>query len=64
MNQVDFAAMSDRELKQHFLKHRENKEALKAYLDRLSARPQEVITTVDDPDFNIKIQAAVLRQIN
>lgn len=64
MNQVDFAAMSDRELKQHFLKHRENKEALRAYLDRLSARPQEVITTVDDPDFNIKIQAAVLRQIN
>jgi hypothetical protein len=36
---------------------------LQAYLDRLNARPHEVITTVDDPDFDRKIQAAVLRQM-
>ena len=63
MNQVNYAAMSDRELRQHFLRHREDKTALGAYLDRLSNRPRNVITTVDDPDFDAKIQAAVLQQM-
>ncbi|PSB03168.1 DUF6887 family protein [Merismopedia glauca] len=55
--------MSDRELRQHFLQHRDDKIALRAYLDRLSDRPHKVITTVDDPDFDAKIQAAVWRQM-
>jgi hypothetical protein len=63
MSQINYAAMSDQELRQHFLRHREDKTALRAYLDRLSVRPRNVITTVDDPDFNAKIQAAVLQQI-
>lgn len=63
MSQVNYAAMSDKELKQYFLQHREDKIALQAYLDRLNARPREIITTVDDPDFDAKIQAAILRQI-
>ena len=46
MNQVNYPAMSDQELKQHFLRHREDKTALRAYLDRLSDRPREVITVV------------------
>jgi hypothetical protein len=63
MSQVNYAAMSDQELRQHFLRHREDKVALRAYLDRLSNRPRNVITTVDDPDFDAKIQAAVLQQM-
>ncbi len=63
MSQVDYAAMSDQELKQYFLHHREDKAALQVYLDRLSIRPYEIITTVDDPNFEAKIQAAILRQI-
>jgi hypothetical protein len=63
MSQVNYAAMSDQDLKQYFLQHREDKTALQAYLDRLGDRPREVITTVDDPDFDKKIQAAVLRQL-
>jgi hypothetical protein len=63
MSQVNYAAMSDQELRHHFLRHREDKIALRAYLDRLSDRPRNVITTVDDPDFNTKIQAAVLQQM-
>ena len=63
MSQVNYAAMSDQELRQHFLKHREDKMALQAYLDRLSSRPRNIITTVDDPDFDAKIQAAVLQQM-
>ncbi|HLO49219.1 MAG TPA: hypothetical protein VK211_12445 [Kamptonema sp.] len=63
MSQVNYAAMSDEELRQYFLRHRQDKMALRAYLDRLSYRPRHIITTVDDPDFDAKIQAAVQRQM-
>jgi hypothetical protein len=63
MSQVNYAAMSDQDLKQYFLHHREDKTALQAYLDRLSDRPRKIITTVDDPNFDEKIQAAILRQL-
>jgi hypothetical protein len=63
MSQVNYAAMSDQELRQHFLRHREDKAAFRAYLNRLSDRPRNVITTVDDPDFDAKIQAAILQQM-
>jgi hypothetical protein len=63
MSQVNYAAMSDRELRQYFLQHREDKIALQTYLDRLSNRPRNIITTVDDPDFDAKIQAAIMRQM-
>lgn len=63
MSQVNYAAMSDQELRRYFLQHRDDKIALRAYLDRLSKRPREIITTVDDPEFDVKIQAAILRQM-
>jgi hypothetical protein len=63
MSQVNYAAMSDRELRQHFLRNREDKIAFQEYLDRLNNRPKNIITTVDDPDFDIKIQAAILRKM-
>lgn len=63
MSQADYAVMSDVELRQYFLRHREDKEALQAYLDRLDDRPRQVITTVDDPDFDAKIQAAILQKM-
>lgn len=63
MSQINYAAMSDQELRKYFLQHREDKMALQAYLDRLSDRPRNIITTVDDPDFDAKVQAAILQQI-
>ncbi|MEH1910187.1 MAG: hypothetical protein V7L05_32120 [Nostoc sp.] len=70
MSQVNYAAMSDQELRQYFLLHREDKIAIRVYLDRLGdvydglrLRPRNIITTVDDPDFDAKIQAAVLKQM-
>lgn len=62
MSQINYAAMSDQELKHYFLQHRDDKLALRAYLDRLSNRPREMITTVDDPEFEAKLQAAVLQK--
>ena len=63
MNEVNYAVMSDEELRQYFLRHRDDKMALRAYLDRLGDRPRELITTVDDPNFDAKIEAAVLRKM-
>lgn len=63
MSQIDYAAMSDEELRRYFLQHRDDKMALRVYLDRLNERPHEMITTVDDPDFDAKIQAAILRKM-
>jgi len=63
MSEVNYAAMSDRELRQYFLRLREDQTAFRVYLNRRSDRPRETITTVDDPDFDEKIKAAVLRQM-
>jgi predicted metal-dependent RNase len=63
MNPVNYATMSDRDLKQYFLSHREDKIALQTYLDRLNSRPRHIITNVDDPDFDTKIQAAILQKL-
>lgn len=63
MNQVNYAAMSDRELRRYFLEHRQDRAALQAYLER-RRRSVQVITTVDDPDFDAKIQAAIHQQVS
>lgn len=64
MSQIDYTAMSDQELKEYFLKHREDTVALQAYLERRQGRRLKVITTVDDPDFDSKIQAAIRQRIS
>ncbi len=63
MNQINYAAMSEKDLKQYFLQHREDKTALQAYLDRINEHPRQIITTVDAPDFDAKIQAAIRQQM-
>ena len=63
MNQINYATMTDAELKDYFLKHRNNKAALQAYLDRLNQNPKQVIVNPDDPDFDEKIQAAILSKL-
>ncbi|AFY91620.1 DUF6887 family protein [Chamaesiphon minutus] len=63
MSQINYAQMSDGELRQYFLRHRDDKKALRAYLDRIGDRQHDLITTVDDPDFEAKIQAAVNKKI-
>ena len=64
MNQIDYEAMTDQQLKRYFLEHRNDEAALQAYLDRRNQRSKIVITTVDDPDFEQKIQAAIEQQIS
>jgi hypothetical protein len=62
MAEVNYATMSDAELKQYF-RANHSEEALQAYLDRLNQRPKRVIATADDPDFDSKIEAEIRRRL-
>ncbi|MGH2412289.1 MAG: DUF6887 family protein [Microcystaceae cyanobacterium] len=63
MSQVNYAAMSDQELKQYFLNHRHDESAFQAYLERRRSHPRAIITKVGDPDFDIKIQEAIIQKL-
>jgi predicted metal-dependent RNase len=63
MSQVNYAAMSDSELKQYFLQNRQDREAMEVYLDRINQRPRQIIASPGDPDFNEKIQAAIRQKL-
>jgi FPC/CPF motif-containing protein YcgG len=63
MSQINYDSMSNAELKQYFLKHRGNQAALQAYLERINQRPLKIIASLDDPDFDRKVQAAIRRKL-
>lgn len=63
MSQVNYDAMSDSELKQYFLQHRQDQAAFQAYLDRLNQRPHSIIASPGDRDFDEKIQAAIRQKL-
>jgi hypothetical protein len=44
MTPVNYATMSDQELKQYFLSHRDDQAAFHAYMDRRYAKPRKVIS--------------------
>ncbi|MBO1351583.1 MAG: hypothetical protein EBE86_031350 [Hormoscilla sp. GUM202] len=64
MSKIEYVTMSDQQLRQYFLEHRQDEAALKAYLDRRHQRSTEVITTANDPDFDAKIIAAIRQQMS
>ncbi len=63
MSQINYDAMSDAELKQYFLKHRGDRSALQAHLDRINQLPPRVIASPDDPDFDEKVRSAIRQKI-
>ena len=63
MSLVNYNAMSNTELKQYFLKHRGDRAAFQAYLDRINQRPLRIIATPTDPDFDEKVQAAIRQKL-
>lgn len=63
MSQVNYNAMSNTELKQYFLKHRGNRAAFGAYLDRINQHPLRIIASPSDPDFDEKVQVAIRRKL-
>ena len=63
MNQINYEAMSKRELRDYFLKHRSDKLALQNYLKKLNEKPLQIIAKADDPDFDKKVQSAITKQL-
>ena len=63
MSRVNYDSMSDSELKQYFLKHRGDRAAFQAYLDRLNQRPRRIIASPNDLDFDEKVQAAIRQKL-
>lgn len=63
MSRFNYDSMSDSELKQYFLKHRGDRGAFQAYLDRLNQRPRRIIAKPNDPDFDEKVQAAIRQKL-
>lgn len=48
MNNIDYIKMSDRELKQYLLSHKDDQEAFYAYLDRKHQHPKQTILSVNE----------------
>jgi hypothetical protein len=63
MNQIDYAAMSAQELRQYWLTHKEDKQALDAYLARRSSSTRCNTFHPDDADFETRMMALVQRQV-
>ncbi|BAY10890.1 DUF6887 family protein [Calothrix sp. NIES-2098] len=63
MSRINYDAMSDPELKQYFLKHRGDRAAFQAYLERINQRPLRIIASPEDPDFDEKVQAAIRQKL-
>ncbi|MBE9138222.1 hypothetical protein IQ254_13670 [Nodosilinea sp. LEGE 07088] len=63
MSSVNYAAMSYQELRRYFLTHRDDNAAFQAYLARRRERSLHVITSVNDLDFDSKIQASISQQM-
>ena len=59
----DYDSMSKAELKQYFRKHRGDRAAFQAYLDRLNQRSLRVIASPSDPNFDQKVQAAIRERL-
>ncbi|MEG4117117.1 hypothetical protein QUA43_06410 [Microcoleus sp. N9_B4] len=47
MSNVNYAAMSDRELKRYILTHQDDREPFYAYMDRRHSRPHQVTALPD-----------------
>ncbi|MCH2245259.1 MAG: hypothetical protein MK111_11550 [Crocosphaera sp.] len=52
MSEINYAQMSDKELRKYFLEHKNEQSTLQAYLQRRNQQPKQVITKVGDPDFD------------
>ena len=63
MSQVDYTVMTNEQLRQYMLEHRDDKVALSAYLERRHQQHPPIIANVRDADFDDKLQAAIARKM-
>ncbi|MGV0025191.1 DUF6887 family protein [Phormidesmis priestleyi] len=64
MTEVNYAAMSDRDLKQYMLTHRNDQTAFHTYLDRRHSRPRGTAIEFNDPNWEEKMTSAIQAQLD
>jgi hypothetical protein len=64
MTQVNYATMSDQELKHYIFTHRDDQEAFHAYMSRRRSRPRNIAIEFDDPAWEEKITAFIQAQLD
>jgi hypothetical protein len=62
MSTIDYATMSDQELKRYMLAHREDEQAFHAYMDRRKSRAHRVVIHPDQSDWQEQFQIMIQRQ--
>jgi hypothetical protein len=63
MSQINYDAMSDSELREYFLAHRQDQAAFHAHLDRLNCQPPTIVANPAEPDFDGKLQALIRQKL-
>lgn len=63
MNKVNYAAMSNQELKSYLIAHKGDKEAFYAYIDRRKSRHRDAAIKLNDPAWEEKIIAVIQKQL-
>jgi hypothetical protein len=63
MNQINYDAMSDTELRTYFLTHRQDQAAFQARLDRLNRQSPTIVANPTEPDFDEKLQALIRQKL-
>jgi hypothetical protein len=64
MKQIDFASMSDQELKHYLVEHRDDQAAFHAYMDRRQARSNKAAIELDDPNWQERVVSLIQDQLN
>lgn len=64
MTEVNYAAMSNQELKRYILNNRKDLEAFQVYMDRRHSRPNRTVVKFDDPAWEEKIVSEIEAQLN
>lgn len=64
MTKIDYAAMSDQQLKQYILTNRKDLQAFQVYMDRRRCRPNRTVVKFDDPAWEEKIVLEIQTQLN
>ncbi|MDZ8133867.1 MAG: hypothetical protein RM049_00900 [Nostoc sp. DedQUE04] len=63
MNKVNYATMSDQQLKSYFLTNKDDKETFYAYMDRRKSRHRDPAIQLNDPAWEEKIIAVIQKQL-
>lgn len=64
MTKVNYATMSDQELKRYILTHRDDQEAFHSYMDRRRTRAHGIAIELNDPVWEEKIVSAIQAQLD